>query len=150
MTMSEAMMDGLTLMSDVLGGSRKKVDEKLVKAYLFVVVEDGLLPADIEAAARHFSRDGEGMFPAGPVFRKECLRQKYNREVREERLRYEAKTAYKDDLYADEHDPIATKAETRAAINAVLERLARKPNPLTDRPRVANPQDQIRTMRGLE
>jgi len=147
MTMAEAMMDGLTLMSDVLGGSRKKVDEKLVKAYLFVVGEDELLPMDIESAARYFSRDGEGMFPAGPVFRKECLRQKYKRERYEAGLKYEAKMAYKDDLYADEHDPIPNKEEAHRIIQGVIQKLTRKFNPLTDRKRTPDPKEQVRMMR---
>lgn len=139
MTMNEAMLDGLSLMADVLG-ARRKVDDKLVKGYLFVIQEDGLKPEDVELACQWFTRDGEGTFPPGPTFRRQCIREKSRREFRQANAIYQSKLDAMDDPFSEESEDMVTKEEAHAHIAAVLAKLEVKwknDNPLTRKPKTA-------------
>lgn len=148
MTMLEAMTDGLNLMHDVLG-ARRKVDERMVGGYLDVIQDDGLKPEDVELACRWFSKDGDGNFPTGPVFRRRCQVERSRREARVRDAIYQSRLEAMDDPFADESDTL-TQEQARALLKEALTRLdgKYKDNPLTRRPKTSKEvREDIRRMR---
>lgn len=133
MTMNEAMYDGLTRMAGACSSTRK-IDHERVRWYLEALEGDEIQPADVEGASRWFTRDGDGTFPAGPVFRKRCQIERDRRISRQKAAVYESKRlAARDDPFSDDADEWVSQEEARKIIAAALARLDAKfkDNPLT-------------------
>lgn len=151
MTMQEAMFDGLSLMVDVLG-ARRKVDEKLVRSFLYVIQGDEIEPEDVEAACRYFTRDGEGSFPPGPAFRRRCQVERGRRETARKNAIYESRMLAMQDEFSDEHEEeFVSPEEARKIIADAIAKMERKwksDNPLTRKGKSRRDLDaEVRAMR---